>query len=144
MNERQRDLFLYLWSQRRKPGRNAVLMRGLVIGALGGLLFALILNPGAPPGVMPYDFIGQIMPKLQVLALAVPAFAAIGWVGANRVWNAQEGMYVRLLDGGARVPEQKPVMSIGDRGPAIAVGITVVIIAGFIGTLMVMASTGAL
>jgi hypothetical protein len=144
MNERQRDLFLYLWSQRRKPGRNAVLMRGLIVGALGGLLFALILNPGAPAGTMPYDFLGQIMPKLQVLALAVPAFAAIGWVGANRVWNAQEGMYVRLLDGGARVPERKPDMQLADRWPAIMVGAAVLIIGGFILTLILMASTGAL
>src|SRR5262245_30400324 len=108
MNERQRDLFLYVWSQRRKPGRNVIVLRGLLVGALGGVLFALILNPGAPVGVMPYDFIGQIMPKLQVLAMAVPVFAAIGWIMANRVWNAQEGMYVRLLDGGAQVPAQKP------------------------------------
>src|SRR5690349_21485785 len=144
MNDRQRDLFLYLWSQRRKPGRNAIVMRGLIIGAFGGVLFALMLNPGAPPGVMPYDTIGQLMPKLQVLALAVPAFAAIGYFGANRVWNAQEGMYVRLLDSGAKVPERKPEMQLNDRWPAIMVGATVVIIAGFIVTLMVMASTGAL
>ena len=144
MNERQRDLFLYLWSQRRKPGRNAILMRGLLVGALGGVLFALILNPGAPVGVMPYDWIGQMMPKLQVLAMAVPAFAAIGYVGARRVWGAQEGMYVRLLDSGARVPERKPEMQLADRWPALMVGATVVIIVGFIGTLFFMASTGRL
>ncbi|MDX2274771.1 MAG: hypothetical protein NW206_04900 [Hyphomonadaceae bacterium] len=144
MNERQRDLFLYVWSQRRKPGRNAVVMRGLIIGALGGVLFAVLLNPGPPPGVMPYDFIGQIMPKLQALALAVPAFAAIGWFGANRVWNTQEGMYVRLLNAGATVPERKPEMQLADRWPAIMVGVAVLIIAGFIISLMIMASTGAL
>lgn len=144
MNERQRDLFLYLWSQRRKPGRNAIVMRGLIIGALGGLLFALLLNPGAPAGVMPYDYLGQLAPKLQLLALAVPAFAAIGWVGARRVWNAQEGMYVRLIDAGARVPERKPEMQLADRWPAIMVGVTVLIISGFILTLFIMAGTGAL
>jgi hypothetical protein len=144
MNERQRDLFLYLWSQRRKPGRTAVVMRGLIVGALGGLLFALILNPGPPPGVMPYDFIGQIMPKLQVLAMAVPAFGAMGWLLARRVWGAQEGMYVRLIDGGATVPERKPEMQLADRWPAIMVGVTFVLIGGFILTLIIMASTGSL
>jgi hypothetical protein len=144
MNERQRDLFLYLWSQRRRPGRTAIVMRGLFVGALGGVLFALILNPGAPPGVAPYDFIGRIMPKLQVLALSVPAFAAIGWVGANRAWNAQEGMYVRLIDAGVAVPQRKPAMQLADRWPAIMAGATVVLIGGFILTLIVMASTGAL
>ena len=37
-----------------------------------------------------------------------------------------------MLATGARVPEQKPVMQHADRGPAIAVGIAVAVIAGFI------------
>jgi hypothetical protein len=42
------------------------------------------------------------------------------------------------------VPEQKPVMTIGDRGPAIAVAIVVVVIGGFIGFLFWPSSTGRL
>lgn len=45
MNERQRDLFLYVWSRRRAPGQMAVSLRGAIIGALGGVVFALILLP---------------------------------------------------------------------------------------------------
>jgi hypothetical protein len=42
MNERQRDLFLFLWSKRRTPGLRTVGLRGLGIGALGGILFGLM------------------------------------------------------------------------------------------------------
>lgn len=41
-------------------------------------------------------------------------------------------MFQSLLASGARVPDQKPAMKTGDRGPALAVGITVVILVAFI------------
>ncbi len=130
MNARQRDLFLWLWSHRRKPGQTAIALRGALIGALGGLVFAFMLSPGSSAPA--YDFIGQITPMARLIALSVPAFAFIGWLGANRVYAAQEAMYQSLLASGAEVPAQKPVMQPGDRGPAVAVGIAVAIIAGFI------------
>jgi hypothetical protein len=68
----------------------------------------------------------------RLIALSVPAFAFIGWLGANRVYAAQEAMFQSMLASGAEVPAQKPVMQPGDRGPAVAVGIAVAIIAGFI------------
>jgi len=148
MNPRQRDLFLWVWSRRRKPGRAAIALRGLLIGALGGVLFTLIMSPGAPSGTPAYDAAGQLFGALgeywRMLLLAAPAFGFIGWIGADRVFVQQERMYQAMLEAGAKVPEQKPVMQMSDRGPAIAVGVAVVIIAGFIITLMVMASTGAL
>lgn len=131
MNERQRDLFLFLWSQRRKPGRGAIGLRGAIIGALGGVLFALIMAPAGN------DF-------LHMLSMAIPAFGFIGWVGADRVFANQERMYHAMLEQGAQIPAQKPVMQMKDRGPAIAVGVAAAIIAGFIIVLIVMASTGAL
>lgn len=135
MNERQRDLFLYVWSRRRAPGQAAIALRGALIGAAGGLVFALFMAGGI-------DFGGKggglaaILPILSrgglLLVMSVAAFAAIGFFGANRVYASQEAMYQSILATGARVPEQKPMMQPGDRGPALAVGITVVVIIGFI------------
>lgn len=133
MNERQRDLFLWLWSKRRAPGQTAIALRGAFIGALGGLVFALMFAPNSSSaGVHAYDALGQILSDAKLLLLSVPAFALIGWVGANRVFASQEVMYQSLIHAGARVPTQKPVMQAGDRGPAVAVGLAVVLITGFI------------
>lgn len=130
MNERQRDLFLWLWSRRRKPGQSVIALRGALIGALGGLVFASMLSPGSDAPA--YDFIGQITPMVRIIAMSVPAFAFLGWLGANRVYAAQEAMYQSMLASGAQVPAQKPVMQASDRGPALAVGIAFAIILGFI------------
>ncbi len=142
MNERQRDLFLWAWSRRRKPGQAAIALRGAVIGAMGGLLFTLMMSPGAPSGVHAYDVGGQLFgalsEHLRMLALAVPAFGAIGWFGANRLFASQEAMYQAMLQSGARAPEQKPRMEMADRWPAVAVGVAAAIIATFIIVLFAM------
>jgi hypothetical protein len=136
VNERQRDLFMYVWSRRRTPGQAAVSMRGLLIGALGGLMFTLMLigDIGADRGI--YTGISAIIPFIErggkLLVLSVGAFGAMGFLLTNRVFASQEAMYQRLLAQGAQVPAQKPVMQGADRWPAIAVGIAVVVIAGFI------------
>lgn len=121
MNERQRDLFLYVWSKRRAAGQMAIGMRGLVIGAIGGLVFTIALAGAA--GFENF---------IKILLPALGAFAGIGFVGANRVYASQENQYQAILATGAQVPTQKPVMQLGDRGPAIAVGIAVAVIIGFI------------
>lgn len=142
MNERQRDLFLWVWSRRRKPGQTAIALRGAIVGALGGLAFTLLMSPGAPSSVHAYDVGGQLFgalfENLRMLALAVPAFGAIGWFGANRVYASQEAMYQAMLAGGATVPAQKPQMEAADRWPAIAVGVVAAIILTFIIVLFVM------
>jgi len=136
VNERQRDLFMYIWSRRRAPGQAAVSMRGLIIGALGGLLFTLMLigDIGADRGS--YTGISAIIPFIErggkLLVLSVGAFGALGFVLANRVFASQEAMYQNMLKQGAQVPAEKPVMQGADRWPAIAVGIAVAVIAGFI------------
>ncbi len=133
MNERQRDLFLYVWSRRRTPGQAAIALRGAAIGALGGVVFALILGSGIDFGgkgsaaIIPFITRGGML-----LLMSIVAFGGIGFFGANRVFASQEAMYQSILATGARVPDQKPVMQPGDRGPAIAVGIAVAVIAGFI------------
>jgi hypothetical protein len=146
MNERQRDLFLYQWSRRRAPGGARIARRGAAIGALGGLAFAAILlaDGARTPGVHSYDFAGQIRSALTLLGLAVPAFAAIGWSGARRVWRANEATYRAMVDSGARVPDDKPALTLADRGPLLAVATTVAVIAGFIAYLIWAASTGNL
>lgn len=132
MNERQRDLFLWQWSKRRAPGQRAVGLRGAAIGALGGILFGIMLSPGPAPDVHAYDTLGQLTSGLGVYLLSIPTFTFFGWRGATRVFTSQEAMYQALLAGGARVPDQKPVLKTSDRGPAIAVAITVVVLIAFI------------
>lgn len=121
MNERQRDLFLYVWSKRRTAGQMAVGLRGLIIGAIGGLVFTFALASAAGFGTF-----------LNILFPALGAFAGIGFLGATRVYAAQEQQYQTILARGAQVPTQKPAMQPGDRWPAIAVGIAVAVIIGFI------------
>lgn len=135
MNERQRDLFLYVWSRRRAPGQAAVALRGAAIGALGGLVFALFMANGI-------DFGGKggglasIIPLITrggaLFAMSIAAFGAIGFFGANRVYASQEAMYQSILAAGARVPAEKPVMQGADRWPAVTVGVTAVVIILFI------------
>jgi hypothetical protein len=146
VNERQRDLFLYQWSRRRAPSATRAALRGAGIGALGGLAFAATLLQGGArtPGVPAYDVAGQIGSALRLLGLAVPAFALLGWVGARRIWTSNESMYRALVESGARVPDAKPALTLAERGPLLAVAITVVVIAGFIAYLFWAASTGNL
>ena len=119
MNERQRDLFLYEWSKRRGLGQIGAGLRGAAIGALGGVAFALILMGGSTS-------VGA------VLVLSVPAFALIGFVLANRAFASQEAMYQSIVATGAEPPAEKPTMQGADCWPAIAVGVAVAIIVGFI------------
>jgi len=134
VNERQRDLFLYVWSQRRTPGQAAIALRGALIGAAGGLAFALFMANGIDfgGGKGGVDVAAMVTRGGSLFAMSIAAFAAIGFFGANRVYASQEAMYQSILATGARVPAQKPVMQPGDRGPAIAVGVTVIVIIAFI------------
>lgn len=142
MNERQRDLFLWVWSQRRKPGQAAIALRGALIGGLGGLVFAIVMlsQIGADRGS--YTGLSAILLLIErgglLLALAIPAFAGLGFLLAGRVFAANETMYQSMLASGARVPTQKPHMQAGDRGPAIAVAIAAGVIAVFIIVLFAM------
>ena len=133
MNERQRDLFLWQWSRRRTRGRMAVAVRGGVIGACGGVVFALILSAGSRgDNGSVASVLGVLKQGIAVLAMAVPAFAWIGYLGAGRVFVANETMYQAMLKSGARVPEQPPQLRAGDRGPAIAVAVAMMLIVAFI------------
>jgi len=136
MNERQRDLFLYVWSRRRAPGQMQIALRGLAIGALGGLVFALILGSDINFDRGAYTGLSAIIPMIQqggkLLILSIGAFGLLGFILANRVFAAQEAMYQSMLAAGAQIPAEKPVMQGADRWPAIAVGVAVAVIIGFI------------
>ncbi len=138
MNERQRDLFLWQWSRRRTPGATVIALRGALIGAAGGIVFALVLSSGfrADNGSVA-SVLALFQQGAAVLVLSVPAFAWIGYLGASRVFAANEAMYQAMLGAGARVPAEKPQLRAGDRGPAIAVAITMVLIVAFIVVLWV-------
>lgn len=133
MNERRRDMFLWQWSRKRQPGRAAVAIRGAVIGALGGLVFAVIMFSGMGNGNRSTaTVLSSLRQGWMLLGLSIPAFAAMGFTLAYRIFSSQEAMYQSLLRAGARVPDQKPVMAAGDHGPAIAVAIAFAVIAAFI------------
>ena len=142
MNERQRDLFLYIWSERRNPGQAQIALRGAIIGALGGLLFAFILGSEINFDRGAYTGLSVIIPMIQqggmLLLMSVGAFGLIGFILANRVFASQEAMYQSMLASGAQIPTQKPVMQGADRWPAIAVGVAFAIIAIFIIVLFAM------
>jgi hypothetical protein len=142
MNERQRDLFLYLWSRRRTPGQMQIALRGAAIGALGGLVFALILGSSSDlASGTTYTGLSVIIPIIErggmLLVMSIGAFGLLGFILANRVFAAQEAMYQSMMASGARVPDAKPQMQPGDRGPAVAVAIAFGVIALFIVVLFI-------
>ena len=134
MTDRQRDMFLWLWSRRRQPGRVAIAMRGAAIGAVGGVVFAGVMlgaiGNGGNHGTA--AFVSSLKQVGMLFGLSIPAFAALGFLTASRVFSSNEAMYQSLLRSGARVPDEKPILRTSDRGPAIAVGIVVAVIVAFI------------
>jgi hypothetical protein len=114
----------------------AISLRGAIIGALGGLVFALMMIGEIGGDRGSYTGISTILPLIQrggtLLVLSVGAFAGIGFALANRVFASQEAMYQGMLNSGARPPAEKPVMQGADRWPMVAVGIAIAVIAGFI------------
>jgi len=127
-------MFLWLWSRRRKPGRLAIAIRGLVIGAVGGVVFAGVMLGAVGKGGnhSTAAFLASLKDAALLFGLAVPAFGAMGFFMASRVFASNEAMYQSLLRAGATVPGEKPVLRASDRGPAIAVGIVVAVIVVFI------------
>ena len=76
--QRQESLFLWHWSRRRVPGRNAIALRGALIGGAGGVVFALAMlgvvgSSGGGSALL--QWAGR---AVQLMVLAVPAFAGIG------------------------------------------------------------------
>lgn len=134
MNDRQRDLFLWQWSQRRKRGLVRVTLLGALIGAIGGLVFALVMidmpAPGPRHGLSSLVTLFEL--SVKALVLSIPPFTVIGMAGAYRMFSRQELMYQLLLEGGARVPDEKPTLLPGDRWPLYVVIASAILIVGLI------------
>lgn len=144
MSPAQRDTFMWEWGKRRARGRLHFLLLAAGIGALGGVLFVVLMF-GLSGGNLRftgieeaprYTIAGQLQSLISaiiMLGMAVPAFAGLGALTAYRVWNGQEVQYQRLLEQGAAPPAQKPAPLQGmDRAPQIAVFVAVGVIALFI------------
>lgn len=115
-------------------------MRGALIGAAGGLVFALILGSGMGsdgPRGFPWllDAIGR---WALLMAVSVPTFAVMACGLAVRVFRSQELMYQAILQGGAVLPQQPPTLEWSDRGPAIAVAVAVLLIGALVLTAFLM------
>ena len=149
MNERQRDLFLWLWSRRRTRGASRVGLRGALVGAAGGLLFSgILLSSMGAPSAAGYTGLSAMLPWLEraatLLLMTVPGLAAVGFFNARRIFTLHEHQYQQLLHAGARVPMQRPVLTVQDRWPLIAVGVAVAVVAGFVGYVLWAAGAGRL
>ncbi len=134
MNERQRDLFLWQWSRRRRIGQTGAVIRGLLIGAAAGLVFAVVMGLGLGEGDnrSTAAVLDALRGWVLMLGLAVPAFAGLMAGIAGRVYASHEALYQDLLRRGARVPETRPRLQAGDRGPQIAVYVAVAILVGLV------------
>ena len=134
MNARQRDAFLWQWSRKRAIGARGAALRGLLIGAAGGVLFAVLLQwLTRSEGRAGVDvWLAGLRQFGLVMALAVPAFGALGLALTWRIYASQERIYQALLDQGATLPAAAPVLGWADRGPALAVGVTMALLTGLI------------
>lgn len=135
MNVRQRDLFLWQWAQRRRVGLRTVALRGTLIGAAGGLAFAWILGSDFSSGTGARDVAWALAASkqwAQLLLMSVASFAGIGYALTTRVFRAHEFMFQQMLQSGAVVPATPPVLTLADRGPAIAVAIAATLIGGLV------------
>lgn len=126
MTPNQRDMFMWTWSRSRKKGRIGTMLLGAGIGALGGLAFALMLGGDVDFGRSPSEVFGNVA---RLFGLSIPAFAALGAFGIDRVYVSQETMYQNFLKQGATTPEDKPTLTGAERGPQIVVFIAAGIIA---------------
>jgi len=134
MNQRQRDLFLWIWSRRRTRGRLNIALIGAGIGALGGLGFTLLFFwlptlAGQSIGTLDTSemapFLAAIADRLGpqgfVALAATLAFGGMGLFMADRVYSLNERQYQALLDAGASIPATKPMLTVADRAPMFAV-----------------------
>jgi hypothetical protein len=128
MNERQAQLQLYLWGKRRKLGRTNAVLRSAAIGALGGLMFPVLMfafSGEATPEYrdMPpeWRWTGAYGVFVVMAAMAIPAFAGIAALAAWRVWTSQEALYQSLLAQGYQEPAEPPVLSTAEKWPQYAV-----------------------
>jgi hypothetical protein len=130
---RRDEAFLWEWTQRRRYGRLGVLMLGLAIGAIGGLVFAILMLWGMTMNGASFSlnedemwpfmlWLGRLLgPTGFLFAVSIPAFAGLGAILSFRVWDMVEHRYHSLLNTGARVPDERPLLTLRERIPTIIV-----------------------
>lgn len=127
VNDRHDGIFLWDWARKRRRGFGAVLLIGAGVGAAGGVVFALLMLYGMTANGGAFgineDATGPILgaigralgPAGFLFFLSIPAFAGLGAFIASVVWRRMEFRYHYLLEHGARVPPERPVMTAQDR-----------------------------
>jgi|GEM_PF-2150757 len=127
MSEREQDFFLWNWTRRRSRGLSRTLLIGAGVGAIGGLVFALLMLYGmtASGGSFYVDeeeagpILGAIARALGptgfLFFLSIPAFAGLGAFLSHFVWGRMERRYHFLIEHGARMPADRPVMTRKER-----------------------------
>lgn len=138
MNERQRDRFLYQWSRRRAIGRHGAARRGMLAGAVGGVVVAGLIEASAVgsngiPVLSADDAAKRILSALPLTLVAVPLLASIGRALSVRRWVQRERRYrLLLIDAGVTVPRSKPALRLADRAPVFAAWTAVAFVAGMV------------
>ncbi len=127
MSRREEDIFLWTWSRRRATGWRASLIRGAIIGAIGGFLFAALMffamtHDGASFEISE-DAAGPILgplaralgPTLFLFVLSSAAFAGLGIFATTIIWRRMEWRYNALLNAGRQAPEQEPLLTAAEK-----------------------------
>jgi len=140
MNERQQNAFLWSWNQRRKRGQGHSILFGAGIGAIGGLLFALLMLYAmtANGGGFRVDeeeagpILGAIArllgPTGFLFFLSIPAFAGLGALLSSRVWGMMEHRYHNLINAGFQLPTTPVKLTLKEqRGGLIVLGALVLL-----------------
>ena len=124
MNTREEDLFLWGWARRRREGQRASILRGLSVGAVGGLAFAALMlfamtQDGASFRVTDEGVVGAIAsvlgPTLFLFVISAVMFAGLGVFVTIVIWRRMEWRYHALLDAGRHVPADKPVLTAAEK-----------------------------
>lgn len=124
---------MWKWTRRRRHGRLGVLLLGLAIGAAGGLAFAILMLWGMTMNGASFSlnedemsplllWLGRLLgPTGFLFAVSIPAFAGLGAILSFRAWDIIEHRYHTLLNTGARVPEERPLLTLKERMPTLIV-----------------------
>jgi len=124
MNTREEDLFLWGWARRRREGRRASIVRGLSVGAIGGLAFAALMlfamtQDGASFRVTDEGVVGAIAsvlgPTIFLFAISIVMFGGLGVFVTFVIWRRMEWRYHALLDAGRHVPADQPVLTAAEK-----------------------------
>lgn len=127
MNNREESIFLWGWARRRRAGQGATLLRGLLIGAIGGFVFAALMLFAMTQGGASFSIneeaagpmlsgIARVLgPTLFLFAISIVAFAGLGVFVSIAIWRRMEWRYHALLEAGRHVPPDEPVLTAAEK-----------------------------